>query len=136
MKFARDDCRNWPMSMKLNPGKYRHKPEAVAEYLNAALSTNDPFVITRAISSMVRAQGTKKFSREAGITRDVLARTFEAEDSAAFDAVLKLLFTLGIRLVAAPVGKPDEPIIDPAPASAIPAATPGAPDELTDDVPV
>jgi probable addiction module antidote protein len=75
--------------MTLNPGKYRRTPEAVAEYLNEALSTKDPFVITRAISSMVRAQGTKKFSREAGITRDLLDRTFQAEDSAAFDTVLK-----------------------------------------------
>jgi hypothetical protein len=47
-----------------------------------------------------------------------------------------MLFALDIRLMAEPAGKADAPVIDPAPASAIPTAIPGAPDEFADDVPV
>lgn len=92
----------------VNAGKYRNDPKAIAEYLNEALSTGDPFLIVRAIRAMVHAQGMTKFSQKAGIARGVLGRTFAAEESPAFDTVLKLLFALDIGLVAAPVVDADE----------------------------
>jgi probable addiction module antidote protein len=82
--------------------KYRDNPKAIAEYLNAALSTEDPFLITRAIRTMVHAQGMTRFSRKAGIHRDSLTKTFAAEESPAFDTILKLVFALDIQLAATP----------------------------------
>jgi DNA-binding phage protein len=35
----------------------RDDPSAIAKYLNDALSTGDPVLITKAIGDMVRAQG-------------------------------------------------------------------------------
>jgi probable addiction module antidote protein len=63
-----------PGAHPLDAAKYRDDPVAIAEYLNGALSTEDPFLITRAIATMVRAQGMTRFSRKAGIRRDSLYR--------------------------------------------------------------
>jgi probable addiction module antidote protein len=91
-----------PGARVFNAGKYRDNPRAIAEYLNEALSTEDPFLITRAIRTMVRAQGMTRFSRKAGIPRDSLHGTFTGEVSPAFDTVVTLLIALDIRLVARP----------------------------------
>jgi probable addiction module antidote protein len=82
--------------------KYRDDPRAVAKYLNVALSTQDPFLITRAIGNMVRAQGVTRFSRKVGMRRDILYRMFSGEVSPAFDTVIKLLIALDIDLTAKP----------------------------------
>jgi probable addiction module antidote protein len=95
-------------------GKYRDNPKAVAEYLNDALSTKDPFLITRAIGTMVRAQGVTRFSRKAGIRRDRLTRSFSAEESPAFDTVLKLLFGLDMALIVKAEARP-QPVAKPGP---------------------
>jgi probable addiction module antidote protein len=92
-----------PGAHGFDAAKYRDAPKAVAEYLNDALSTEDPFLITRAIGTMVRAQGVTRFSRKAGMRRDSLYKTFSGEASPAFDTVMKLLIALDIRLVAKPV---------------------------------
>jgi probable addiction module antidote protein len=86
--------------------KYRDNPKAVAEYLNEALSTKDPYLVTRAIGTMVRSQGMTRFSRKAGMRRDSLYRIFTGEVSPAFETVLKLLITLDIDLIAKPAIAP------------------------------
>src|ERR1700675_2155693 len=91
-----------PGAHGFDTAKYRDDPKAIAEYLNVALSTEDPFLITRAIGNMVRAQGMTRFSRKAGMRRDGLIRTFTSEASPAFDTVVKLLIALDIQLTAKP----------------------------------
>jgi probable addiction module antidote protein len=46
--------------------KYRDNPKAVAAYLNEALLTRDPNLISMAIGDMARAQGMTRFARKAG----------------------------------------------------------------------
>jgi probable addiction module antidote protein len=91
-----------PGAHHFDAAKYRDDPRAIAEYLNGALSTEDPFLITRAIATMVRAQGMTRFSRKAGMRRDSLYRTFSGEVSPAFDTIIKLLIALDIQLIAKP----------------------------------
>ena len=68
--------------------KYRDNPKAIAEYLNAALSTEDPFLITRAIRTMVHAQGMTRFSRKAGIHRDATGRWRDPRSAARYAHVV------------------------------------------------
>jgi probable addiction module antidote protein len=82
--------------------KYRDDPKAIAQYLNDALSTEDPFLITRAVGTMVRAQGITRLSRKAGMRRESIHKMFTGEVSPAFDAVMKLLIALDIQLIAKP----------------------------------
>ena len=95
------------MGKKITPtaeafaAKYRDNPRAIAKYLNDALSTGDPVVITKAIGEMVRAQGVTRFSQKAGLRRDNLYR-FNGESSPAFDRVIGVLQGLDMQLIVKP----------------------------------
>jgi probable addiction module antidote protein len=96
------------MGKKITPtaeafaAKYRDNPRAIAKYLNDALSTGDPVLVTKAIGDVVRAQGVTSFSQKAGMRRDGLYRTFSGETSPALDRVMTVLLALDIKLVAKP----------------------------------
>jgi probable addiction module antidote protein len=95
-----------PGGRHFEPTKYRDDPKAIAEYLNEALSTRDPYLVTRAIGTMVRCQGMTRFSRKAAVPRDNLYRMFTGEVSPPFDTVIKLLMALDIQLIAKPAVEP------------------------------
>jgi probable addiction module antidote protein len=82
--------------------KHRDHPRAVAKYLNDALSTSDPVLITKAIGDVMRAHGVARLATKAGLRRDSLYRSFNGEMSPAFDTVIKALIALDVRLVAKP----------------------------------
>ena len=82
--------------------KHRDDPRAIAKYLNGALSTGDPVLITKAIGDMVRAQGVAKFAQKVGLRRDGLYRSFKGELKPSFDAVLKVLIALDVQIVVKP----------------------------------
>jgi probable addiction module antidote protein len=82
--------------------KYHDNPRAISEYLNDALSTGDPLLVTKAIGDMVRAQGMTRFSKKAGMRRDNLYRSFGGELRPLFDRVINVLLALDIRLIATP----------------------------------
>jgi probable addiction module antidote protein len=86
----------------LDPAKYRDDPRAIAKYLNDALTSEDPFLIRKAIGDMARAQGATRFSQKIGVNRENLYRGFKGKSSPAFDTVIKVLIALDIRLVAKP----------------------------------
>jgi len=77
-------------------------PEAIAEYLGAALETNDPSFITRAIGTCARARGMSEIAREAGLSRENLYRSLDGETKAEFGTIVRVLDALGVRLAAAP----------------------------------
>ena len=81
--------------------KHCDNPRAIAKYLNDALSTGDPVLITKAIGEMVRAQGVTRFSQNAGMRRDNLYR-FNGESSATFDRVIDVLQGLNMHLMVKP----------------------------------
>jgi probable addiction module antidote protein len=62
-----------PESRALDAAKHHDDPRASAKYLNEALSTDDPVLIRKAIGDMARAQGTAKFSRKVGMSRENLS---------------------------------------------------------------
>src|SRR5665647_2928718 len=74
--------------------KYRDNPRAIAKYLNGALSTGDPVLITKAIGDMVRAQGVAKFAQKAGMRRDNLYRMFNGEMSPTLETVMNALMAI------------------------------------------
>ena len=96
------------MGKKITPtaeafaAKYRDNPRAIAKYLNDALSTEDPVIITKAIGDMVRAQGVTRFSQKAGTRRDNLYRTFNGELKPPFATVLKVLIALDMQFSVKP----------------------------------
>ena len=82
--------------------KYRDNPEAAATYLNKALATGDPVLVTKAIGDMIRAQGMTKVAQKAGKRRDSLYKMFRGEQSATLNAAIAVLQALDIHLIAKP----------------------------------
>jgi probable addiction module antidote protein len=102
-----------PGGRHFDAARYRDDPKAIAGYLNEALSTKDPYLVTRAIGTMVRCQGMTRFSRKAGMPRDSLYRAFTSDDSPAFDTMLRLLMALNIELIAKPAVVEPKPQANP-----------------------
>jgi|SRR5215470_19450236 len=81
--------------------KYLDSPEAVFIYLNDALASGDPAIITRAVGAVARSKGMKSIAQKAGLSRENLYR-LGTKAKPEFDTVMKVLSALNVRLVAAP----------------------------------
>ena len=77
-------------------------PEAIAEYLSAALETDDPSYIAKAIGTVARARGMSEIARESGLSRENLYRSLNGETKAELDTIVRVLKALGIQLSAVP----------------------------------
>lgn len=77
--------------------------EAVQEYLIAAFETEDPAFIADALGVVGRAKGMGALAQEVGVARTSLYRTLSSEGRPEFLTVLKVLKTLGLKLVPTPV---------------------------------
>jgi probable addiction module antidote protein len=77
-------------------------PEAIAEFLTAALETNDPFYVAKAIGTVARARGMSDIARESGLSRENLYRSLNGETKTELDTIVRVLNALGIRLNAVP----------------------------------
>jgi probable addiction module antidote protein len=82
--------------------KYRDNPRAIAKYLNGALATGDPVLITNTIGAMVRAQGATRVARETGRRRENFYRMFAGGVSPTFHTAIAVLAALRIQLIAKP----------------------------------
>jgi probable addiction module antidote protein len=85
-----------------DPSEFIDTPEAISGYLSAALETNDPAHIARAIGDVARAQGMTHIARAAGVSRENLYRSLDGETRAEFATVMHVLKALGVQLTASP----------------------------------
>lgn len=77
-------------------------PEAIADYLDAALEDGDPHVVASVIGDIARAKGMADISRETGLSRESLYRTLGDSGNPRLDTLLKVLKALGLRISARP----------------------------------
>jgi probable addiction module antidote protein len=82
--------------------EYLDTPDAIAEYLTAALETNDPSFIAAAIGTAARARGMSTVAREAGLSRENLYRSLNGETKPELDTIVRVLSALGVQLSAKP----------------------------------
>jgi probable addiction module antidote protein len=82
--------------------KYRDNPSAIAKYLNDALATGDPVLITKAIGAIMRAQGVPGVAQKVGQRRDSLYRMFRGEQSATLNVAIAVLLALDMQLIVKP----------------------------------
>jgi probable addiction module antidote protein len=85
--------------------KYRDQPNQIAAFLNGALDTGDPLVISQAIGRMIRAHSWTYFAAEMGIRREVLQRSFNGSRNPAFSTVVKVMDQLGLQFVVRPTAE-------------------------------
>lgn len=73
-------------------------PEAIADYLEAALEEEDATLLTHALGVAARAKGMGKIAEEAGVTREALYKALSAEGDPRLSTLLGVLKALGLRL--------------------------------------
>lgn len=85
---------------RFDSSEYLDTPEAVAEYLTAALETGDASFIATSIGCVARAQGMTEIARQAGLSRENLYRALNGDTKAEFDTIMRVLTALGVKLAA------------------------------------
>lgn len=83
--------------------KYLTDDEAVAEYMNAVLESEDFDLLLLALGDVARARGMAQVAKDAGLGRESLYKALAPGAKPRFDTVLKVARALGVRLTAHPV---------------------------------
>lgn len=74
--------------------------DAIAEYMAAALETEDPGYISHAFGTVARARGMTEIARESGLSREHLYRSFSEDGNPTLKSILAVMGVLGVRLTA------------------------------------
>jgi probable addiction module antidote protein len=86
-----------------DPADFLLDEETIAEYLTAALESDDPRVIAKALGAVVRSRGgMTQLARDTGIAREALYRALSDTGNPELGTVLKVVHALGLRLSASP----------------------------------
>ena len=88
---------------KFGVAEHLNDAETIAAYLTEALETDDAAFISLAIGTVARAKGMAQVAGEAGLSRESLYKSLNGQAKPEFDTVRKILATLGVKLVAAPI---------------------------------
>jgi len=91
-----------PKTAPFDAADYLKTATARAEYITAALETNDPAFIRDAVGVVARSIGMSKVARQAGITREGVYKALGPSGNPEFGTVISLLSALQIKLSATP----------------------------------
>lgn len=80
--------------------QYLDDKEIVAEYLTQVLEDGDMDELISAIGYIAKSKGITQISKDTGLGRESLYKTFSKGSKPRFDTVLKVLNSLGIHLKA------------------------------------
>ena len=78
--------------------EYLDKPEAIAEYLEAAFEDGDPALIAAALGDVARAMGMTQLAGKAGVTREALYKALSPTGDPRLSTFLGVMKALGIKI--------------------------------------
>ncbi|WP_158670140.1 addiction module antidote protein [Bradyrhizobium guangdongense] len=87
---------------KFDVQDYLKTPDQQVAYLEAALESDDPSFIAATIGDLAKAWGVSKFSRETGLSREAIYKTFRVGGNPTLDTLTKATGVLGYKLTLAP----------------------------------
>jgi probable addiction module antidote protein len=97
------------MPLKTTPydaAKYLDTEEAVAAFLADAFESGDDIVFQEALRTAARARGMSEVARSAGLGRESLYKTLQADAQPRFATVRKVMAALGVQLAVVATKKP------------------------------
>ena len=77
--------------------------EAIAEYMAAAFETEDAAFIADAVGVVARARGMSDVTRESGLSREQLYRSFSVSGNPTLKSMLAVMKALGVKVTAEPL---------------------------------
>lgn len=78
--------------------EYLDSPEAIAEYMSQVIAEGDQDELLRAIGYVAKAKGMSQISKETGLGRESLYKTFQEGSEPKFSTVSKVLKAMGLGL--------------------------------------
>ena len=94
------------MAIKLaryDSAEYLKDDEAIVAYLQEALESGEPAMVSHALGVVARARGMSQIARDAGVSRENLYRALSDEGNPELGTVMKVMRVLGVKLSAAPL---------------------------------
>src|SRR5277367_3267971 len=91
---------------RFDAAEYLDSAEARAEYLRAAMETEDVAFILDAIGVLAREKGMSQVADEAGVGRESLYKALRADSNPEFKTVMRVMHALGVRM-SAELAKPE-----------------------------
>ncbi|WP_163575900.1 addiction module antidote protein [Halomonas faecis] len=85
-----------------DPAAALENEQAIAVFLADALETGDSAYIARAMGVVARAKGMTELSRETGLSREQLYRSFSEQGNPTLKTMLAVMRVLGVDLTARP----------------------------------
>jgi len=73
--------------------------EVIAEYLTAALESEDPNLFLIAVGNVAKARGMTAIAESTGLGRESLYKAMVPGAKPRYDTILKVLNSLGVKLV-------------------------------------
>ena len=80
--------------------QYLDNNEIIAEYLTQVIEEGDMDELFLAIGNIAKSKGISQISKDTGLGRESLYKTFKKGSKPRFDTVIKVLNSLGIKLKA------------------------------------
>ncbi len=87
-----------------DPAAALDSPEAIAIFTADALETRDPAYIAKALGVVARARGMTELSRETGLSREQLYRSFSERGNPTLKTMLAVMRALDLDMTAKPHG--------------------------------
>ncbi|HDS1737978.1 addiction module antidote protein [Pseudomonas sp. BP8] len=87
---------------EFDPARYLTDPQAIAEFMSDALETGDAAYVAKAVGVVARAKGMTELSRETGLSREQLYRSFSAQGNPTLKTFLAVMKALGVDMTARP----------------------------------
>jgi len=78
--------------------QYLDNKEVIAEYLSQVLKDGDMEELLQAVGNIAKAKGMSQISKDTGLGRESLYKTFQAGSKPRFETVMKVLNSLGVKL--------------------------------------
>lgn len=84
---------------EFDPSAFLDNDEVVAEYLTAALENGNPEVFLAAVGHVAKAKGMTAIAKDTELGRESLYKAFAPGAKPRYDTVLKVLHSLGVKLI-------------------------------------
>ncbi|MCH4563670.1 putative addiction module antidote protein [Halomonas sp. EGI 63088] len=85
-----------------DPAAALDSQEAIAAFMADALETGDAAYIAKALGVVARARGMTELSRETGLSREQLYRSFSEQGNPTLKTMLAVMRALGVDMTARP----------------------------------
>jgi probable addiction module antidote protein len=81
---------------------YLETPESVIEYLNVVFADGDPKLIATALGNVARSKGMSEIAKKTNLDRSGLYKSLSKEGEPKFATVIKVMNSIGFRLMVTP----------------------------------